>query len=258
MALVVYSEARVADSLKLDSRQFNFFGKEISIKQGYEEGGKGGTDIGFGASVYNGSFVLSDYVRNHTYIVRDKNTIELGGGPGLLSIVSMMANARSVLCTDGDEISVKLAQENIELNFGDKMHSQCGTQRLLWGDGRDIDAALKLLNKTPCTGKDSKQVVNAPTDSYPGVTVKYDTILASDVVAVPYEKAYNDLIRTFDALLADHGTIWLCYQRRHASEQRFFELFNSSFTVTEIPQVELHKDFQDTVTPLKLFCAVRL
>ena len=87
--------------------------------------GKGGTEIGFGASVYDCSIVLSEFLKlstengdNHsTSIVAGKSVIELGCGPGLNSIIAILAGAALVYCSDGDDASVELARENFEGNI---------------------------------------------------------------------------------------------------------------------------------------------
>ena len=61
--LVVFSHASpFTDLLKAEKRLFTFFGKDICMTQKWACGGRGGTDIGFGASVYNSSIVLAYYV----------------------------------------------------------------------------------------------------------------------------------------------------------------------------------------------------
>jgi predicted nicotinamide N-methyase len=63
--------------------------------------GQGGTSIGFGASVYDCSYILSSYIEN-TNIVYNKSAIEIGCGPGLTSIIAIIAGANRVICSDGD------------------------------------------------------------------------------------------------------------------------------------------------------------
>lgn len=46
--------------------------------QAWKGDGKGGTDIGFGASVYPAAYVLAEYLERHPYLVRGKRVIELG------------------------------------------------------------------------------------------------------------------------------------------------------------------------------------
>jgi hypothetical protein len=74
--LVIFSYASpFADVLRLDKRFFSLFNKTIAVKQQWKEGGRGGTDIGFGASVYNASFVLANYIQNNACLVCKNNSV---------------------------------------------------------------------------------------------------------------------------------------------------------------------------------------
>jgi ribosomal protein L11 methylase PrmA len=84
--------------------------------------GKGGTEIGFGASVYDSSIVMSEFLQepgddSSSSIVAGKSVVELGCGPGLNSITATLARAAFVYCTDGDDASVELARENFAENI---------------------------------------------------------------------------------------------------------------------------------------------
>lgn len=50
----------------------------MPILQAWKGDGKGGTDIGFGASVYPAAYVLAEYLERHPYLIRGKRVIELG------------------------------------------------------------------------------------------------------------------------------------------------------------------------------------
>ena len=69
-AIVTFSYASpFHDSLKLEERLFDVGipGRTITIKQHWAADGKGGSDIGFGASVYSCSFVLAWHLVNRRY-----------------------------------------------------------------------------------------------------------------------------------------------------------------------------------------------
>ncbi|CAN0158926.1 unnamed protein product, partial [Hapterophycus canaliculatus] len=79
MALVPFSYASpFTDTLKLRERLFTIDGHVLRIQQAWKGDGKGGTDIGFGASVYPAAYVLAEYLERHPYLVRGKRVIELG------------------------------------------------------------------------------------------------------------------------------------------------------------------------------------
>jgi predicted nicotinamide N-methyase len=230
-ALTVYSHARV-DGLSLDSRTFDFCRESIKIKQQWQADKRGGTDIGFGASVYNGAFVLSAYLESHPDLVKGKKLIELGSGPGLCSIVAVKAGAKKVLCTDGDPISVALAQENIKANCSTKQvhRGVITSKKLYWGNTEDL--------------AESKTWLDGP----------IDVIIASDVVALPYKDAYDALLQTFDDLSDSHTEIFLCYQRRHKSETTFFTALQERFAVEEVDKEHMHPDFRNNpVTPMVIY-----
>ena len=230
-AVTLYSHARV-DGLSLDSRTFDFCRSEIEIKQQWAADKKGGTGIGFGASVYNGAFVLSAYVESHPDIVLNKKVIELGSGPGLVSIVAAKAGAAKVLCTDGDPISVDLAYQNIKANCSTKqVHRGLITaKKLYWGNADDLAECKTWLDRP------------------------IDVILASDVVALPYKDAYEALLQTFSDLSERDTQIWLCYQRRHKSEVEFFSALEERFAMELVDKEHMHPDFRNnTVSPMVIY-----
>ena len=225
------------DPLQVETRMFCFPGLDnssITIKQKWEAGGKGGTQIGFGASVYNASYVLSYFLSNNI-AMRDKCIIELGCGPGLASIVAGHSRAKKVVATDGDKISVDLCNENIELN---DVSNNVSATRLLWGTGNCHHDNETLQVRTKHFGS---QII--------------DYIIASDVVALPYEDAYGDLLYTLEELCTLGTTeIILVYQKRHVSENAFFDEFNSKFLVKRLPRTMIPEDFRSQ--PICIYRAV--
>lgn len=131
MALVVYSHASpFTDSLQLDSRLFTFFNRNLVVQQRWAADGKGGTDIGFGASVYNGAIVMAFYLERNKSEIKS-TVIELGCGPGLISLVaSLYHKSVFVLATDGDSITVDLVRENIQQNK--LLNQRIQAQKLYW------------------------------------------------------------------------------------------------------------------------------
>jgi hypothetical protein len=70
-ALVPFSySSPYHDALKLEERLFDVgVGKMIRIRQAWKNDGKGGSALGFGASVYDGSFVLSHFLATNTCVL---------------------------------------------------------------------------------------------------------------------------------------------------------------------------------------------
>lgn len=73
MALVPFRYTNpYTDTLRLPERLFDVkVGEEttvtLRIQQHYEEDGKGGTKLGFGASVYDAAVALAKYIEQNTY-----------------------------------------------------------------------------------------------------------------------------------------------------------------------------------------------
>lgn len=87
-SLVIYNHCSpFTDSLQLEERIFTFFNKNLKIKQQWSPNGKGGTDIGFGASVYHCAIALSLYLECNSVEILNKTVVEVGCGPGLVSLV---------------------------------------------------------------------------------------------------------------------------------------------------------------------------
>eukprot|EP01039_Chlorochromonas_danica_P005687 gene5687-6271_t len=224
-AIVPYSLYNpFANTLSLPERLFSIHGSTIRLAQRYCSDGKGGTELGFGASVYNCSIVLSKYLEQIGEQVQGKAVLEIGCGPALVSVTAACLGAAAVVATDGDELSVSLAAENLQNNRAayDATLSSCQAVRLLWADEGDISRASGLFA------------------SYDGP----HWVVASDVVAVPYETSYSDLISTLVSLCRPQTTLLLCYQRRHSSEQSFFHALEKYFQIERLPrQQSIHSDF---------------
>jgi hypothetical protein len=154
-ALVPFSYASpFHDALRLEERLFDLgVGRMVRVRQAWKNDGRGGSVLGFGASVYDGSFVLSHFLAHNSYvicfmvsmsrvsdstfprreIVRDQVVVELGAGLGLASIAASLAGARFVACTDGDRELLKLAEENLAVNAPDAVKAgSLVTLPLLW------------------------------------------------------------------------------------------------------------------------------
>jgi hypothetical protein len=82
---------------------------------------------------------------------------------------------------------------------------------------------------------------------------QYDVLIASDIVALPYLDYIPDLLDVISKLLASDGVFYLAYQRRHSSEEIFFEQLRArNFSLEEIPRKRLHKDFRE-ISSISIF-----
>lgn len=204
------------DALRDATRWFPIAAKRLRIDQGWKPDGRGGTSIGFGASVYDAAVLLALYLESHKDDVLGKRVIELGCGPGLVGIAAAHCGAKSVVITDGDPASVALTQRNIELNgLPSEVTTECRAAEYLWGD-----------DGSPVNDED------------------YDVILGADIVACPYADAFESLLKSFKALAHANTLLLLAYKLRHGSEQAFFAQFENEFDVRQVDTSELHQDFQ--------------
>mmetsp|Transcript_8001 Transcript_8001/g.9639 ORF Transcript_8001/g.9639 Transcript_8001/m.9639 type:complete len:242 (+) Transcript_8001:41-766(+) len=208
----------------LRERVFSFLGQTIKIEQAWRDDHRGGTEIGFGACVYESSYVLSDYLCSHPEIIKNKKVLELGSGLGLVSIVCSKIGASLVLATDGDPASVELTRQNLQnngcLNSSAKM--------FLWEDETERER-MKAYG--------------------------FDVIVASDIVACPYVDAFESLLSTLNSLLTQSDkeeigklpTFILCYKPRGKCEESFFQRMRGlGFSLTSKPPKELHKDYRSS------------
>ena len=219
-ALVPFSfRSPFHDALRDSTRWFPIAGKRIRIDQAWQSDGRGGTTLGFGASVYDAAIALSLYLAAHRELVQGKRILELGGGPGLVGVVAAHFEPERVVITDGDPASVALTRRNIELN--DLAESVCTAEKYLWGD---VDHAL-----------------------VPGIGDRgqYDLILGADIVACPYASAFEALLTSLQALAGPETLVLLAYKKRMHSEAKFFATFDNVFDTETIDRSELHPDFQE-------------
>lgn len=215
MAIVVFKhEANWSEALKIDVRVITLFGKDMKFRQRWKPDGKGGSDIGFGASIYPACILLTAFLETNEYggkgYVEGKRVLELGCGLGLGGVGCVLSGAKEVFATDGDGTLLELIRENAEANLNAREIRKLKVRRLLW-DCKDDYAAL-------------------------GDDLRFDVIIASDVVACPYAEAYEALLQTF-VHFSDVNpglNIIISYKRRQESESTFWKIFKEQFDVTEI------------------------
>ncbi|CAM9344878.1 unnamed protein product [Choristocarpus tenellus] len=124
MALVPFSYASpFTDQLRLRKRFFTIGDKFLTIKQLWKNDGKGGSSIGFGASVYPAAYVIAEYLERHPELIKGKKVIELGAGTGFLGIAAAVLGASEVCITDGDEGLLDLIADNVRSNLCEQSFS---------------------------------------------------------------------------------------------------------------------------------------
>ena len=124
MAIVLFKhQDNWSEALKVDERVISLFGKDLKIKQRWKADGKGGSSIGFGASVYPACILLTQYLALDEcgrHFVKGKRVLELGGGVGLGGIGCVLSGAKEVVLTDGDGELLDLIGDNANRNLHPK------------------------------------------------------------------------------------------------------------------------------------------
>lgn len=236
MAIVPYSAANpFADALKLPERLFAVSGVDVVIKQRWKADGRGGSSLGFGASVYESALVLADWLLSDVgvHLTRHARILELGAGLGLTAIALALAGTpSSVFCTDGDDDLVRQAHDNAVANSAfacdmtkwpcsrdheaataatsaGQLPSPMRFARLLWGT-RDVAEVLRQARHLPApplplavgsAARCSSEVAVQCSACGRHEPFTFRLIVAADVVACPYQSALAGLQRTLRRLL---------------------------------------------------------
>ncbi|GFS77136.1 methyltransferase-like protein 23 [Nephila pilipes] len=139
----------------------------------------------FGMYVWPCAPVLGKYIWNNRNRLKDKTTLELGSGTGIISVVAAKCGAHTILTDSKKYGSVfKIAEENMKLNNVDCKNFEI--QELTWG------------YITPFMIKNGQ----------------IDFILGSDVFYCP--KDFEDIIVTVSYLLKKNpeAEFWCAYENR--------------------------------------------
>ncbi|RHY71852.1 hypothetical protein B5M09_005324 [Aphanomyces astaci] len=150
---------------------------------------------------------------------RDKRPTKIAlahSATGISALSEESRGASHVLATDGDANVVTLAQHNIDTNTPPEATStfSCHAAKHFWGE--DVDALGA-----------------------------FDVVLGADIIACPYEAAYDALLLSLRHLLASPSTVALvAYKQRHGSEAKFFFKLKKEFDVAVVPKGDYHADFR--------------
>lgn len=132
-------------------------GTHFSVEQ-VQRGEVEGT-YGTGATVWPAAMVLIKYLEHNPTLIQRKKVVDLGSGTGVTSVASALLGARTVICTDGEENVVRLANSNIQLALKEISKAQPAkslpndiikVQTYWWGDGSMKDEDCDVVVVADC------------------------------------------------------------------------------------------------------------
>ncbi|XP_006846735.1 PREDICTED: protein-lysine methyltransferase METTL21C [Chrysochloris asiatica] len=172
-----------------------YAGKKIVIQESIES---------YGAVVWPGATALCQYLEEHTedLNLQDTKILEIGAGPGLVSIVASILGAQ-VTATDLPDVLGNL-QYNLVTNTLKCAAHLPDVKELVWGE--DLE------------------------HNFPKSTFYYDYILASDVV---YHHYFLDKLLTTMVYFCQPGTVLLWANKfRFSTDYEFLDKFKQVFDTT--------------------------
>ena len=189
----------------------------LQVQRGELEG-----TYGTGATVWPASMVLLKYMEKHAEkLIRNKMVVDLGSGTGITSIGAALLGASRVICTDGEDSVVRLAQDNLEHargQCGDDELKMVSVEKYWWGSG-------------PC----------------PGESGAANLVLVSDCV-LPKLYPIAPLVEALDQLLVSEDAVAvLSYEHRHFQAYDPRDKFRELVDAKGLAVVVIPPEDQDSV-----------
>ena len=214
--------------------------RNVKIEQKYKKDG-----AGLGSAVWDGAFVLADYLQGADAL-RGKCVVEVGCGLGLVSIVAANSGAKRVIATDGDTKLFTMLKRNIINNTdAEKINSEppvgngedhatteVFVQPLRWGNTTQIDQIKRL-----CPNGAVDIVLAAD------VVFEHDPMKQTNDDLHQANTAFQELVDTFFLLAHRNTVVWLAYKHRYKRENSFFGKVKEHFSLETIPRSKIHRDF---------------
>lgn len=201
---------------------------------------------GTGATVWPASLVLMKYLENLSLAgsfddTKKMTVADLGAGTGATSIVAaLMCNASRVVCTDGSELVVKLAKDNIRQVVTDfhQNHEPHNIEQTML-DARDSGNNFMIRD---CQLLVRQYMWGDGTMTKSGY--EYDLIIASDCI-LPKLYPIAPFVDALDELSTQKTVTYITYEHRFYPEydpkERFMTLATQKgFTVRVVPLSEQH------------------
>jgi predicted nicotinamide N-methyase len=186
------------DTYPINVGSFHF--SVTQIQRGEIEG-----TYGTGATVWPAAIVLIKYLELQNHLVHDKIVVDLGSGTGITSIAAALLGARRVVCTDGEDNVVRLANDNIR--SAKKQMQENNAQST--GQGSDTQLLGCSINV---------QKYWWGLDKLDDISSQVDVVLVADCV-LPKLYPIGPLVDAIDQLLVSQNAFaLLSYEHRHYAE----------------------------------------
>lgn len=212
------------NSTDSDIFTIDVFGETINLKQAPNN-----TAIGHGAVVWEAAVCFAKYMefgsdKNLTHSkLRGKRVLELGCGPGLGGLATMMRGSK-VLFTDLDAVLDVVGKPSIMSVYGSL------TSR---GSGEFSDLPPPQVAPLDWTHPDGLESITEDT---------FDYVLACDCVFS--EALIPDLIRTIKNAVTPRSLVYVVHEIRDADANDLFLLkLREDFTVKAIPPSKQHPQY---------------
>uniref|UniRef100_A0A8D2ARG9 Methyltransferase 21C, AARS1 lysine n=1 Tax=Sciurus vulgaris TaxID=55149 RepID=A0A8D2ARG9_SCIVU len=183
------------DYASYTQEHYQFAGKKIVIQESIES---------YGAVVWPAATALCQYLEEHQeeLNLQDAKVLEIGAGPGLVSIVASILGAQ-VTATDLPDVLGNLQYNLLKNTLKCTAHLP-EVKELVWGEGLE--------------------------QNFPRAALRYDYVLASDVV---YHHYFLDKLLPTMAHLSQQGTVVLWANKfRFSTDYEFLDKFKQVFDTT--------------------------
>lgn len=182
--------------------------------------------------------------------------MEVGGGLGLVSIAARRAGAAKVVCTDGEEAVVHVAQRNLDLDYA-AVEAAVAAASDGGGGGGVGDGSGSGLDPTPTSTPTSTPT--PPTSGIAAVLKWGDAAGAVALLQAQGPPSSPDFVLVADCVFGEDDAVWaalgvtlaaLCSspetilviaqtQRYPAREARFFKNLQVTFKGSSIPATDI-------------------
>ncbi|XP_077575540.1 protein N-lysine methyltransferase METTL21A [Stigmatopora nigra] len=196
MALVPYQESVVPALSKLQNStaSFHFANHDILITQDWRR-------LGVAAVVWDAAVVMCMYLELGQIELKEKVSIELGAGTGLVGIVAALLGAKMTI-TDRKP-ALDFLSANVQANLPADLQKSVDVSELSWGEN---------LDRYPSEG--------------------FDLVLGADIVYL--EETFVPLIETLKHLCSEATVVLLACRIRYERDTDFLNLLKKWFNVNEV------------------------